>query len=519
MSRHPVTVAAPRGLSEHGAPYLLQRDDHDFVKAVLADLPTTAGRARLTATRAAARDDHHVLKLYQPSQRRFHMALVEAWCETAGRPRLDPAKVDAAGLVLRRVRNRGGRRVLEGWMRADGVVRGWMPVERLGAEEADPAPGFRLARKGTGVATLDRALAALTAGDDASTLEEDVAPMFVAPPDVCACAGHTVYYGVVQTTSSELADAEPDVAALFEGFEADSAAFRDHLVGPLRGQSFTFPTPPDDGHFDADWLEELLQAPATSAQGRFLTLLRQITVEFDAFGTSAPSRALLARLRDIHLEYPREHATDRRRTVRADTFLAEARRVLLEGESGRVEMPERWPSLGSGDTSALARTLSDAVRERFRSVKGRPGRFDEPDATYVLRSFVRLKADACCPARTVWSDYTEPFVIAPWYETAGDPVQISLPDLSNRNLLKSLKPNVAFTLPPALQNLLGGNPKDLMEGKGGGGSVGIGWICSFSIPVITFCAFIVLNIFLSLFDLIFRWMLFIKICIPYPKAK
>jgi len=58
-----------------------------------------------------------------------------------------------------------------------------------------------------------------------------------------------------------------------------------------------------------------------------------------------------------------------------------------------------------------------------------------------------------------------------------------------------------------------------MEGKGGGSSVGIGWICSFSIPVITFCAFIVLNIFLSLFDLIFRWMMFIKICIPYPKAK
>ncbi|HEX9107841.1 MAG TPA: hypothetical protein VF832_11445, partial [Longimicrobiales bacterium] len=91
--------------------------------------------------------------------------------------------------------------------------------------------------------------------------------------------------------------------------------------------------------------------------------------------------------------------------------------------------------------------------------------------------------------------------------------------LSNRDLLKSLKPNVAFTLPPALQNLLQGNPKDLMSGKPSGGSMTIGWICSFSIPVITFCAFIVLNIFLSLFDLIFNWMLFIKICIPYPKAK
>jgi hypothetical protein len=152
-------------------------------------------------------------------------------------------------------------------------------------------------------------------------------------------------------------------------------------------------------------------------------------------------------------------------------------------------------------------------------VTGRPGRFDEPDAEYVLRAFVRLKPENGCPPRTVWSDYTEPFVIAPWYESVGDPVKIALPDLTDRNLLKSLKPNVAFTVPPALQGLLAGNPKDLMEGKGGGASFGIGWICSFSIPVITFCAFIVLNIFLSLFDLIFNWMLYIKICIPYPKAK
>ena len=46
-----------------------------------------------------------------------------------------------------------------------------------------------------------------------------------------------------------------------------------------------------------------------------------------------------------------------------------------------------------------------------------------------------------------------------------------------------------------------------------------GLVCSFAIPTITICAFIVLNIFLSLFDLIFRWMAFIKICIPIPLPK
>src|SRR5690606_41538876 len=92
------------------------------------------------------------------------------------------------------------------------------------------------------------------------------------------------------------------------------------------------------------------------------------------------------------------------------------------------------------------------------------------------------------------------------------------PCLSDQALLRSLRPTVACAVPPALQGLLSASPKDLMEGRGGEPSA-IGWICCFSIPVITLCAFIVLNIFLTLFDLIFRWLMFIKICIPYPKAK
>jgi hypothetical protein len=59
--------------------------------------------------------------------------------------------------------------------------------------------------------------------------------------------------------------------------------------------------------------------------------------------------------------------------------------------------------------------------------------------------------------------------------------------------------------------------KKLAEGEGSTSGLEVGWICTFSLPIITLCAFIVLNIFLSLFDLFLRWMMFIKICIPIPK--
>jgi len=97
-------------------------------------------------------------------------------------------------------------------------------------------------------------------------------------------------------------------------------------------------------------------------------------------------------------------------------------------------------------------------------------------------------------------------------------VKIQLP-LIDGAFLRKLKPNVAFSMPEDLFNTLQKNPKDIVKGDDspkGNFSLGLMWLCSFNIPIITLCAFIVLNIFLSLFDIFFQWMLFIKICIPIP---
>jgi hypothetical protein len=516
MTHHSITVAAPRHLDPSSRrPYLLQRDDDGFIPAVLAELADNSSRTKLLDSRARDRDTQqaNTLKLYQPIQRRFHIALIEAWCDAPGRPRIDPTRVDAAGLVLRRIRADG---TMEGWMKSNGVIRGWMPVNRLGFDQADPKPHVRLALKDTGVAQVDRALRALSAAHEASVLEEDVTPMFIAPPNVCTLTGQSLYYGVVSTASSERAQAEPDIAELFKGFGPESTAFRDHLIQPLKGVAWNFPSPPLSGRrFDASWLQALQESPSPSDEQRLLSLLRQVASEFDLFADTLASRALRDELSRVRLSYERQPHESVARTIDAVSFLRDAVRVLFEEGAGTVELPLQWPAIDHAARGRLFQLMSSSMLAQFKRVRGRPGRFDDSESRYRIRAFVRLKPEGSCPARTVWSEYSEPFVIAPWYEGGSDPIQIALPNLQT---LKSIKPNVAFSVPQDVQNKLG-NPKDMLDGKPGNNGLTIGWICSFSIPVITLCAFIVLNIFLSLFDIFLRWMLFIKICIPYPKAK
>jgi hypothetical protein len=74
-------------------------------------------------------------------------------------------------------------------------------------------------------------------------------------------------------------------------------------------------------------------------------------------------------------------------------------------------------------------------------------------------------------------------------------------------------------VPENIFNVLQRNKDVKNFGKPGAPQIGIAWLCGFNLPIITLCAFIVLNIFLSLFDLIFAWMLFIKLCIPIPRPK
>ncbi len=534
---HDILIGAPRDMQAGKQPAILQRSDDDFIAATLDELRSSPGRVALAARRVHATDPHGTLKLFQPIQRQFHVALLEVWCDSAGTPRVDPARIDSAGFVVRRI---GASGQPEGWMRSNGQARGWVPLSRVGGAVGDPLSQHRLQRQLTGVADIDRQLTGIRLAQSDNLLDEHTVPLFVAPPDVCRDAAKTVFYGIVPTVSGEVSAAAPASAAADPvDFGPRSELFRAHLVEALRGDAMDLPfageavaggwsdasdMPGDtapDGVSDAQFRDLADESSDNSrALRRFLLMLRQLASEFNAFEgeAAAPLRCVLA---GIALPLVLRDDETVRRSVAADRFLGDACRILLMKESltDLVEMPERWPALEATTAGALADAMAVALQARAAALQSQSGRYDEPGARYLVRAFVRIKPEGNCPLRIVWSADSEPFVIAPWFENAEarPPVLIPLPDASNRDLLRQLKPNIAFLVPPSMQNLLSGKTKDLLGGKGKLGTMGLTWICGFNIPAITICAFLVLNIFLTLFNLVFGWLFFIKICVPLPK--
>jgi hypothetical protein len=146
-------------------------------------------------------------------------------------------------------------------------------------------------------------------------------------------------------------------------------------------------------------------------------------------------------------------------------------------------------------------------------VRPQEGRYSNPRWRYHLRAFARVQHDPDCPPTLEWSSYSEIFSIAPWYEGKNPPLPIVLPGLD----ALSKGSSVAFSVPRDLQGVIESNdPKNMIDGKGKSVTLTIDWICSISLPVITICAYIVLNIFLSLF---FIFLFAIKLCIPIPRPQ
>lgn len=553
MVRHDVVFEA-LGAPARDAPLaLVQRSDEDFLSGLLADLATAEGRAKLAGQAPAARGG--VLELFQPVHRVFTLAVAELFCDEPGQPRLDPRKIDGAGLVVRRVRLPSATapdelvEVNEGWLKKPDGTRRWtaLPTRADELDRWDPLPARRRAPS-LGNDAIDRRLREIlrTDLDDA---EEHVTTLFVAPPEVNRAAGRTFVYGLVPTASADTSASPP---AEFSDADID-ALLPQYLQVPPAGATGEPVTLPSDirgkklTRFDADRLE-----------GRpFMTMLALLTVSFGLFPREAPPSpkpaALPLPLQVLGVPFilgPQlgllagEPYADRPAHVRkllialdrltisgepGSRFLERAARLLVwrnadvPAPDHELQMPDAWPQITPEIAAAIRDGMRPVLEAQAKRVVPNEGRFEVARAEYVARAFVRVKREDGCPPAVLWSEPSERFAIKPWHAASPlPPLRVTLPDLvPGTAKLEKLQPNVTFVVPKGLAAFLNGNTaKSLLKGAGAPApeGVGLGWICGFNIPIITLCAFIVLSIFLSLLNIIFWWLPFVKICIPFPTS-
>jgi hypothetical protein len=166
---------------------------------------------------------------------------------------------------------------------------------------------------------------------------------------------------------------------------------------------------------------------------------------------------------------------------------------------------------------------------------------DPRDVWFVVRCV--YKRPNCGPLfSTLVSAPTQRFQMAPFFDpdAPARPVRIPMPlDISPAGLRKYQK-NTGFVISDMLCGkikrireltladlVLSVLPwpfhKDLPNPGGTGPCTGregnFGMICSLSIPIVTLCALILLMVIVALFDLFFRWIPYLFICLPIPGLK
>ncbi len=526
MVSHPVILRGFHASSSAGGPLILKRTDDDFIDGTMRDARAPTLDA-LLATRATDADEAGILKLFQPVHRIFHLALFEVVCDQPGQPRLDPAKIESAGLVIRRFGGKGA--FGEAWMKSERGPVGWRRIPSAQAARLDPDAAQRhLPDQGN--AAVNERLSQVVNRD--GVYSEDVVTLYVAAPEICEAAGKTIVFGLIPTASAETGDPAPvedpydddEIAAQVPRF---LRAGKPASISELAGKSYTYESADAASRFAGYEFSEAsvpaLDEPQDGDSGSllsakqmhgFLAMLKVLAIQLDAFGTSSDSKRLRETLSAIELPFGREK-------VKADGWLQQAADALVmsPGTGSSVRLPDAWPEVSSRAATAIRDAFGKALQNRFAAFTPRTTRFDDPNGRYRISGFVRVLRDDGCPPEIVWSEPSQPYVVASWFDNSSTPpVLVRLPPL-NRNNIKKLKPNVSFVVPKTLFNLLSCNkPKDLIDGNGKDcGDGGLDWICGFNIPIITLCAFIVLNIFLTLFNIIFFWLPFIKICFPLPK--
>lgn len=519
----------------YSKPVILQMHDDDFPARFLQDL-SSPGQPRISSATTLTPP---LPPLFQPVQRLLNVAMVELNCDSLMNPPVDPRRIVSAGIVVRRVFRAAGPtpgttvdefHTLSAWMRNPQGQYSWtlLPPNQ---ECLDPDPTLR-PQLHSGQQTVDQQLAAV-ALSTANT--ESTTPAFAAPPAVCASLHKTVFYAMIPTASSEVTDVKPASPPLI-----DRKGLVQSLPAILRSKRYSSSIPvPSTTNIDYRWMSDDFlnqQYPPTltvDSNGmpvstpsseftwfhNFATALRMLKSVFNAFDNPNEGSAVLDILNRYNVTFSDGHTQPMGQFYQT----ANSQVVSTSGQAGtppagNLTMPTAWDGISHPDEKDLVDALVAALGPVSQNQLAPQGRFQDETRYYKLRMFFRVKPESgTCPPKLVWSNYSHPFQIAPWHASGPRPhPPIPLPDPTSA-FLKSATPNCSFQVPGSLMSAMQGTTMSgLMKGSGGGSGLSLGWICGFNIPLITICAFFVLNIFLSLLNIVFFWLPIIKICIPFP---
>lgn len=498
-------------------PVLLRMNSEDFPARFFASLAASGATPGSTIAELNTSPSSAVT-LYQPAQRMTQVALLQLNCDTPGSPRLDPTRVESAGLVIRRVVRQKGVDQLNSppsaWMTSNDGQCQWTALNEL-QECLDPDPKRRPQLQ-SGQPELDRLLSVQTL---AAATTESFTPAFVAPPAVCDAAGRTLVYAAIPTASSDVTTNAPSVP------QYDPAAFASSL--PTLLQAGAHPATMPDKQIDYRFLsDDYARAHGADALFTGFSLaLRILNSVIGAFDGTLQALAFIAILNRHSVYFLTGTNTLTPMPMGAFYQLAASTLIDYDSPGGQpgpsLTMPHSWDAFSTADEAQVLQAIQTLLQVRSKQVAAPIGRYQDPSRWYRAAIFLRVKADMPgCPPRTIFSEFTDPFRIGAWHEGSGrTQPPVPLPDPTDRNFLRNAKPNSSFAVPAGLMNAMQGTSlSNLSSGSGPANGAGaqLNWICGFNVPLITICAFFILNLFLNLLNIVFFWLPFVKICIPSP---
>lgn len=528
--------------------------DPDFINRFKQDIQ----RGQFSGTQFTTwqNDERHsrhgsepVLRL--PSHRAFHIVSCEVVCERLGYPALDPQKITSAGFVIRK--KTGNRE--QAWMVEEGEALGWQDAP---TELRDPDVHRRLCANGV----LHKR------SDDPAYTGEQVHPLHVLKTTQTLKDGtkkiHTLLFGylplggfyfhrdpasAIDTTSqNEVATAASESLLWPFGFRKplDKTWRSEHTRPILDGR----PSKPmfellrllvnryhlgENNVDDNSTLQHYFSRLYFYDLGKLPAPLRNQPFDEGSAGLFKPYQKghLFQYLKDCFARH--EH------NPLVKWISQQEKKADAAGGLDKLAQLDKLPQ--SDGTGTLHTTLlmlaSDAqeirtlLNQRLRNqtlaqVKELPlPKFTQNAGDlYQVIPFVRHRNDhgkeqiawAGSDARSILFR-----VAAPFDPEASRPSLIQMPSLAD--LKRGMAKGVAMITPGDTFNLMNsikfnkGISEDALPAEEPGPGLGIQWICSFSLPVVTLIAMLILMIMISLLNIIFFWMPWVRICLPFPKLK